>query len=125
MGFLLLMFENVYRALQLGVVGCVPDEVILWRCDAKEFEVVGARHAGENLLRVIALQHPNIILSQEGIFYINNNKYTNSVRILMIKKAEYKYTNGTNTQHKVNQLKLFYAPTPVSPKCTDRNKACI
>ena len=68
---MLLMFEGPHRALQLGAVGRVPNDVILWRCDAQEVEVIGAWSAGNGLLRVIAIQHPNVILTQEGILYGN------------------------------------------------------
>lgn len=61
-----------HRALEPGTIGRVPDDVILRRCDAQEVQVIRARGAGPRLRRVI--QHPNVILTQEGILCRNKQK---------------------------------------------------
>lgn len=70
------VFAVPHRAPQLGTVGCVSNDVILrWR-DAQEVEVIGTGWAGLGLQRVIAIQHPNVILAQEGVICRNTQTHT-------------------------------------------------
>lgn len=64
-----------HRALQLRIIGCVPNDVILGWCDAQEVEVIRAWNTGEGLLRLVAIQHPNIILTQEGVLCRNGHTH--------------------------------------------------
>lgn len=59
--------RDPHRTPQLGIIRCVPNDVILRRCNAKEIKVIGAGNTGRGLLRVIAIQDPNIIMTQEGV----------------------------------------------------------
>lgn len=67
-----------HRALQLRAVGCVPDDVVLRRRDAQEVQVIGPWNAGEGLMRVVTVQHPNVILAQQGVICRDTQAHTNT-----------------------------------------------
>lgn len=62
-------YADPHRALQLGAVGCVSHDVIVRRRDPQEVQVVGSLGAGQGLLWVVGVQHPEVILTQERILY--------------------------------------------------------
>lgn len=67
-----------HHPFQLGTVGRLSDDVILRGCDAQEVQVLVARGAARGFRRLIAVQHPDIILTQQGVFY--RNKYTQETK---------------------------------------------
>lgn len=68
-------YADPHRALQLGAVGCVSHDVIVRRRDPQEVQVVGSLGAGQGLLWVVAVQHPEVILTQERILYTCTHKH--------------------------------------------------
>ena len=75
-----------HRALEPGTIGRVPDDVILRRCDAQEVQVIRARGAGPRLRRVI--QHPNVILTQEGILCRNKQKKNPTAQVRVARDCQ-------------------------------------
>lgn len=63
-----------HHSFQFGTVRRLSDDVILRGCDAQEVQVLRARGAAPGFLRLIAVQHPDIILTQQRVLY--RNKYT-------------------------------------------------
>lgn len=62
-----------HHPLQFGTVRRVSDDVVLRGCDAQEVQVIGALGAARGLLRLIAIQQPHVILTQQGVVYRQEN----------------------------------------------------
>lgn len=63
-----------HHPFQFGTVRRLSDDVVLRGGDAQEVQVLGARGAACGFLRLIAVQHPNLIMAQQRV--VCRNKHT-------------------------------------------------
>lgn len=82
-----------HHPFQFGIVRRLSNDVVLRGCDAQEVQVLGARGAAHGFLRIIAVQHPDIILTQQRI--LCRNKYTHKT----MRRLELDVKRGNN-EHK-------------------------
>lgn len=82
--------------LQFGTVRRVSDDVVLRGCDTQEVQVVGALGAACGFLRLIAVQHPYVILTQQRVIYRKENtrETTSPLQPITASKEAMTDTNG-------------------------------
>lgn len=70
-----------HHPFQFGTVRRVSDDVILRGGDAQEVQVIGARGAACGFLRLIAVQHPYVLLTQQRVLYKKENTHETTSRL--------------------------------------------